>query len=154
MRLLVAGQSGGVYIFEVGPGPLDSASKGMPCQELIANQEGKEGAEEEPQPQLSNHREVRHCISFLPLGVVLLSATMSHLSVLTAVKYYVCVDHALGICFLTAFHHFSDSVGNDSVWRVLSTSTKFADSIHAAQEIKKLHASLLHLVLSNAASDA
>ena len=41
MRLLVACQDGGIYIFEVGPGPLDSASKGMPCQEVV------EGREEE-----------------------------------------------------------------------------------------------------------
>lgn len=58
MRLLVAGQSGGIFIFEIGPGPLDSASKGMPCEEVIASQEEAERAEEAPQRLPSNHRKV------------------------------------------------------------------------------------------------
>ena len=59
MRLLVASQGGGAYIFEVGPGPLDSASKEMACQELIASQKANEDAEEVPQQLRSNHQEVQ-----------------------------------------------------------------------------------------------
>lgn len=82
MRLLVAGQSGGIYIFEVGPGPLDSASKGMPCQEVIASQEEKEGVEEVPQRLSLDHREVWLQVFVLLLAIVLPHATMSPFSLL------------------------------------------------------------------------
>ena len=37
VRLLVACQNRHVYIFEVGPGPLDSAPAGLPCHSLRDN---------------------------------------------------------------------------------------------------------------------
>ena len=78
MRLLVAGQSGGIYIFEIGPGPLDSASKGTPCQEVIANQEEEEGVEEVRQRLLSNHREVWLQACFWTLDVVFTTCHQCH----------------------------------------------------------------------------
>lgn len=101
MRLLVAGQSGGIYIFEVGPGPLDSASEGMPCQEVIASQEEKEGVEEVPQQVSLDHREVClrptrwhhittcHYVTLFSVMVVYVASTaMNNMSVGTMLKAF------------------------------------------------------------------
>lgn len=56
MRLLVACQDAGIYIFELGSGPLETPSKDMPCQDLFTGREA-ERAVDDPRPS-TQHREV------------------------------------------------------------------------------------------------
>lgn len=58
MRLLVACQDTGIYIFEIGAGSPDMASKNMPCQDLWIGREEAEGAVDELRPS-AQQREVR-----------------------------------------------------------------------------------------------
>ena len=62
LRLLVACQNGLVYVFEVGPGPLDSAPAGLPCHSLQSG------------PEIASHPEQRE-VSGLSLPLQLSATT-------------------------------------------------------------------------------
>lgn len=57
MRLLIACQDSGIYIFETGQGPTGTASNDLPCQELFIGREEAEGALNEQNPS-ARQREV------------------------------------------------------------------------------------------------
>ena len=58
MRLLVACQDSGIYIFETGQGSMGTASKEIPCQDLLMGTQEAEGAVNEPDAS-AWQREVR-----------------------------------------------------------------------------------------------
>ena len=59
MRLLIACQDSGIYIFETWQGPTGTASNDLPCQELFIGREEAEGALNE-QDLSAPQREVQH----------------------------------------------------------------------------------------------